>query len=80
MEELPYKEIIRYAMRLERYNTRSLAEDMGLASDTVKTTLGSRCGMTMENFLRYCAALDLTLIAEWEDPRGRSPKVRFRVG
>lgn len=79
METMPYKDVLRYAMGLERHSMRTLADYIGLTPKSVQVTLGSRCGMTMENYLRYCDALNLKLYAEWEDPRGRQPKVRFRI-
>jgi len=79
VETLSYKDLIRYTMKLERYNDRTLGEYMGVSRNSVTNTLGDRCGMTMDNFLRYCEALNINLIAEWEDPRGRQPKVRFRI-
>lgn len=79
LERLPYKEVLRYVMNLERHNARTLADYMGVGQNSVNSTLGDRCGMTMENFLRYCEALNITLYAEWEDPTGRRPKVKFCV-
>lgn len=79
MEKLGYKEALKYAMKLERHTNKSMGEYLGVTPSVVHTTLHDRCGMTMENFMRYCEALNMKVFVEWEDPSGRQAKVRFRI-
>ncbi len=77
-----YKGVIKDILDAKDWTYAALARKLKVSRNSVGSALqenNARCGMTMENFLKYASALGARVYVEWEDDGDGRRRYRWEI-